>query len=202
MAKMPSNVRDGSLASAVVEATAAVLETANTVARARVSEYELLKFLRRGFLVLFQYVHYGAVALAKKCLVLSRECLRSLCHGQSLWVRCIGEMNHDRMHRIQIFTGNGLPSILYSSVNYDGEICRQPPILTSRLRRHVWTRVRPRVQCSEPECRMSDAIPALMRFQRVWTTPLPHNLHVGLISQLVGQRKVPSGAAHLGLEPR
>jgi len=53
MAKMPSDVCYGPLASSLVEVAVAILETANTVARVWVIEYEQLKLLHSGCLVLF-----------------------------------------------------------------------------------------------------------------------------------------------------
>ena len=50
--KMRSYVRYCSLASGVVEAAVAILETAQPIARVWVIAYELLKLLNSGFLVL------------------------------------------------------------------------------------------------------------------------------------------------------
>jgi hypothetical protein len=103
MTKMFSNVRYSSLASGGVEATVTIFKTADTVARVWVSEYELLKLSRSGCLILFEDVHYDEVALAEKCLVLSRECLPSLCHNHRLWIQYVGEMRHGRYRLYGIY---------------------------------------------------------------------------------------------------
>ena len=87
IAKMPSNVCYGSLAPGVMEAAVTIMERANTVAGVWVGEYELLKLSHSGFQVLLQAVHDDAVALTKQHLMLSRECLPSLCQSQVL---CVG----------------------------------------------------------------------------------------------------------------
>lgn len=84
---MPSNVCYGSLASGVMEVAVTIMERANTVAGVWVGEYELLKLSHGGFQVLLQAVHDDAVALTKQHLMLSRECLPSLCQSQVL---CVG----------------------------------------------------------------------------------------------------------------